>query len=108
MAHSSFVEVAFPIPLNKTFHYQAGEGKVGCRVLAPFGPKKNLVGFVVGRTSEKPAFPTKAIFRWIDTEPFVDAKLMELSQWVSERYLCSWGEALACVVTPGLEAPKRA
>jgi len=61
VAGSSYIEVSFPIPLNRTFHYRAEGGSIGSRVLAPFGPKKNLVGFVVGRTSEKPSFPTKEI-----------------------------------------------
>ena len=42
---SQFVEVAFPIPLNKTFNYKAFDGSIGCRVLAPFGPKKTLIGY---------------------------------------------------------------
>jgi len=104
---AEFVEVSFPIPLNKTFHYRAQGGSTGCRVLAPFGPKKNLVGYVVGRMSEKPSFPTKEIVRWIDAEPFLDESLLDLARWVSDRYLCSLGEALACIVPPALEAPKR-
>ncbi len=104
---SDYIEVAFPIPLIRTFHYRAEEGQVGCRVLAPFGPKKNLVGYVIGRTFEKPSFPTKEILQWIDAEPFIDETLLELARWVADRYLCSLGEALACVVPPALSAPKR-
>jgi len=107
MSDTSFIEVSFPIPLNKTFHYRAEGGHVGSRVLAPFGPKKNLVGFVVDRTSEKPSFPTKSIVAWLDDKPFLNPTLISLSRWVSERYLCSLGEALACVVPPALAAPKR-
>jgi len=103
----TYVEVAFPIPLNKTFHYRADEARIGCRVLAPFGPKKSLVGYVVSCMSEKPSFPTKEIVRWVDDEPFLDQTLIELARWVADRYLCSLGEALACIVPPTLEAPKR-
>ena len=107
MTLPSYIEVAFPIPLNKTFHYRAEGGAIGSRVLAPFGPKKNLIGFVVGRTSEKPLFPTKEIVQWLDEVPFIDEPLLELARWVADRYLCSLGEALACVVPPALSAPKR-
>jgi len=107
MADSSYVEVAFPIPLNRTFHYRAEGGPIGARVLAPFGPKKNLVGYVVGRMSEKPSFPTKEIIHWIDEVPFLDQTLIDLARWVADRYLCSLGEALACVAPPALAEPKR-
>ncbi len=111
MAGLLYAEVAFPLPLNRTFHYRLPEGNgdipVGSRVLAPFGPKKNLIGYVVGRSTEKPSFPTKVIYRSLDAEPFIDGTLLELARWVSERYLCSWGEALACAAPPALAAPKR-
>jgi primosomal protein N' (replication factor Y) len=107
VAGTSYIEVSFPIPLNRTFHYRAEGGSIGSRVLAPFGPKKNLVGFVVGRTAEKPSFPTKEILQWVDERPFIDESLIALARWVSERYLCSLGEALACVAPPALSAPKR-
>jgi primosomal protein N' (replication factor Y) len=108
---SSYLEVAFPIPLHKTFHYRLTNGHhqvpIGTRVLAPFGLQKNLVGFVVGHPDDKPPFQTKDIIRILDPDPFIDEKMLELARWMAERYLCSLGEALACVVPPGLEAPKR-
>jgi primosomal protein N' (replication factor Y) (superfamily II helicase) len=111
MPRPSYAEVAFPIPLNKTFRYRLPEGNghipVGSRVLAPFGPKKSLVGYVVAQTLESPSFPTKVILRGIDPEPFIDNSLLDLARWVAERYLCSLGEALACVAPPALAAPKR-
>lgn len=110
---SSFVEVAFPIPLNRSFHYRllpqqsGGASVLGRRVLAPFGKNKNLVGYVVGSTDETPSFPTKEIVSWLDQESLLDPALFELAQWVSERYLCSLGEALASIVPPHLSPPKR-
>ena len=61
-----YVEIAFPVPLNRTFHYHLPDGcpqtdLIGRRVLAPFGKTKSSVGFVVATTSEKPSFPTKPI-----------------------------------------------
>src|ERR1017187_10100581 len=104
---SMFVEIAFPIPLNKTFHYQSQGAEIGSRVLAPFGPKKNLVGYVVGQTSQVPSFPTKPILAVLDDVSYIDSTMLELARWVAGRYLCSLGEALACVMPPALAAPKR-
>jgi len=118
---TSYVEVAFPIPLNRTFHYHVSGGTVqteqsnapfgpspiGQRVLAPFGKKGSLVGYVIGLTNEKPSFATKSIQAFLDPEPFIDEKLLELARWLADRYLCSLGEALACIAPPALTAPKR-
>lgn len=109
----SFVEVAFPIPLDRAFHYRvpaSGNGAdhpLGTRVLAPFGKKKNLIGYVVGKTNQIPSFPTKEILSWLDTDSFIDEKSLELARWLADRYLCSLGEALACVMPPHLTPPKR-
>jgi primosomal protein N' (replication factor Y) len=105
-----FLEIAFPIPLNRTFTYMAPEQSavnvVGRRVTAPFG-NKTAVGYVVGVNRDAPSFPTKAVTSWMDEEPFIDETLLALARWVSERYLCSLGEALACMVPVNLKAPKR-
>ena len=111
---SAFVEVAFPIPLNRAFHYaipdhlrNENEPGVGARVLAPFGKTKTLVGYVVGATDEKPSFPTKPIVSYVDANSLVDPALLDLAQWLSDRYLCSLGEALAAIVPTHLLPPKR-
>jgi primosomal protein N' (replication factor Y) len=112
MPKPAFVEVAFPLPLNRTFHYQRLDPSpsnghlLGARVLAPFG-KKNLIGYVVGTTDQKPSFPTRPVSAWLDSIPFIDSNLLELARWLSETYLCSLGEALACMAPPRLRAPKR-
>jgi primosomal protein N' (replication factor Y) (superfamily II helicase) len=106
-----FVEVAFPLPLNRSFHYQASNGAdrnsyIGRRVLAPFG-KKSLVGYVIGTQEQTPPFPTKPIHSWIDSYPFLDKNLLDMAEWLAEKYLCSTGEALAAILPPQLKAPKR-
>lgn len=113
MSGPRFLEIAFPVPLDKTFHYDgpsdgsAPESWIGRRVLAPFGKTKVSVGFAVGWTDQKPSFPTKPIVRFLDERPFITPALLQLSRWVSSTYLCSLGEALAGVAPPALAAPKR-
>ncbi len=107
-----FVEVAFALPLNRTFHYRTLNGAephdqlIGRRVLAPFG-KNTIVGYVVGTQSEAPDFPTKSIGAWIDNQPLLDESLLDLARWLAQTYLCSVGEALAAILPPQLQAPKR-
>jgi primosomal protein N' (replication factor Y) (superfamily II helicase) len=111
MSDPCFIELAFPVPLDRTFHYRVPNGQsapsLGSRVLAPFGKTKNLVGYIVGHTDKVPPFQTKEILAVIDPVPFIDKNLLDLARWVSDRYLCSLGEALASIVPPNLAPPKR-
>jgi len=110
---SHYLEIAFPVPLDKTFHYDAPnddsvpESWVGKRVLAPFGKTKTSIGFVVGWTDQKPPFPTKPIVRFLDESPFITPPLLKLARWVADTYLCSLGEALAAVAPVALHEVKR-
>jgi len=105
-----YADVAFPIPLDRTFTYSFPEGikpsdRLGCRVSAPFG-KKTLVGYVVGETILAPAFTVKPIYSLLDDQA-LDPSLLELARWTSSIYLCSLGEAMACILPTQLKAPKR-
>jgi primosomal protein N' (replication factor Y) (superfamily II helicase) len=108
-----FLEVAFPIPIDKTFHYAPmpgdadGKAANGRRVLAPFGKGKPLVGYVVGVTEDVPPFATKPITAFLDPAPVISSELLQLARWLADHYLCSWGEALACIWPAVLAAPKR-
>lgn len=111
-APSVYLEVAFPIPLDKTFHYAwpdtlRCDDPIGRRVRAPFGPGKLLQGVVVGQTIDSPPFKTKPIHSWIDEEPVLSPAMLRLTDWVRDRYLCSWGDAIACAWPSALAAPRR-
>ena len=48
------VEVAVPLPLDRTFTYRVPPGSedkamAGRRVFVPFGPRAEIRGFIVGR-----------------------------------------------------------
>ena len=94
-------EVAFPLPLHRTFHYSvppelADRVKPGVRVGAPFGGQR-LTG-VVWRLSAPPeGIPLKPLSAVLDPEPLVPAELLELAAWVSRRYCAPLGECLQAV-----------
>ncbi len=95
-------EVVVGLAIDKTFHYSIPPSlkekiSVGKRVWVPFGQKR-LVGYVVGLpgvTSEAPgAYSLKDIEEVIDEKPILDDGMLKLTKWMSEYYLCSWGEAI--------------
>ncbi|MFH1738331.1 MAG: primosomal protein N' [bacterium] len=101
MPASVYAEVAFPIPLRQTFTYLvpprfAGRICGGCRVYAPFGPRRAL-GYVVRLAGSPPegVGEIKELGELIDDQPLFDESLMRLLNWVSEYYLCSLGEAMS-------------
>src|SRR3989338_10692705 len=107
-------EVAFNIPLERTFHYlipPALRDAVvpGVRVKAPFGPRERQ-GVVVRVLPKSPVKELKAIRRAVDPRPVITQERWQLADWVSNTYYCSLGEALAAMV-PGelrLPAPRQA
>ena len=99
-------EVAFNIPLERTFHYLIpptlqGTLQPGMRVAAPFGPRERI-GFVLQVLPKSPVKELKTVRRLIDPVPVIADERWELARWVSTYYYCSLGEALAVMVPGGL------
>ncbi len=100
-------EIAFPIPLDRTFHYLIGDSdslKPGMRVRAPFGPRK-LIGFVVSVFEGEPARPLKPIEEILDPEPLLDAEGFNCALWMSKRYGAPLGECLRAVLPSFIKFP---
>ena len=98
----SFVEVAFNLPVNKTFTYRSDAPvALGCRVVASFR-NRSLAGFVVGSPEAVPAgdYEIKSLTRVLDSEPLFDEVYLGLAQWIAGMYFSSLGEALAAMI-PG-------
>jgi len=100
-----YASVAVPIPVRQLFTYLVDDSLRevlvrGARVRIPFGRRK-LVGTVV----EWPAAPpdagvaTKAIESLLPGEA-VPATILELTRFVSDYYLCAWGEAIETALPP--------
>ena len=96
-----YAEIAFPIPVRRTFIYRVppslADGiRCGCRVYAPFGPKKSL-GYVVRLTDRLPPDikEIKEIEQLVEDHPLFDEDLLKLLNWIADYYLCSLGEAMA-------------
>ncbi|MFH1681797.1 MAG: primosomal protein N', partial [Candidatus Eisenbacteria bacterium] len=51
-------------------------------------------GVVVGMTDESPPVEAKEVLEVLDEEPVVDRPMLELTRWIADYYLTSWGEAL--------------
>ncbi len=93
-----FAQVALPLPSSEPFTYRIPshlEGKMdlGFRVLVPLR-NKIVTGFVVGLSATSSVSNVKEIKDLLDPYPLFSGEMLELTKWVSDYYLCSWGEAL--------------
>jgi len=99
-----FAQVALPLSLSEPFTYRIPshlEGKMdlGFRVLVPLR-KKIITGFVVGITEKATVTNIKEIIDVLDPYPLFSKEMLKLTRWISEYYLCSWGEVLRTALPP--------
>jgi primosomal protein N' (replication factor Y) len=102
----ALVGVAVPIPLRKTFTYRVPherltEIRVGSRVRVTLG-KRSVKGTVVACPADEPdpGVEVKDLGEALPASPSLDSHLLELTRFVADYYLCSWGEAIEAALPP--------
>lgn len=97
-------------PIDTVFHYLVPEDlrdliQPGQRVRVPFGQgDTSTVGYCVGLSPTAPTSKRlKSIVEVLDREPLLSVAMLELTQWIAGRYLCSWGQVLESVVPAGVK-----
>jgi len=102
---NSVIEVAIPLPLDRTFHY-AVPGQLrdsvmqGVRVFVPFGRRK-LTGYVLGPASA-PAGELKEIIAVLDAEPLFTPRELAFYRWIASYYLQPLGEVIKTALPAGI------
>lgn len=81
----------------------------GMRVLVPFGAKNKLCsGWIIRiRQDEVATRELKHIHSLVDAYPLLNQEMLKLSEWMKNRYLCTWGEALSCMVPAGVNLTRQ-
>jgi primosomal protein N' (replication factor Y) len=110
-ADQLYAEIVFNLPLPKSYHYLVPVGlreqiQPGSRVRVPFGAgSKPTGGYCVSLSREKPANKNfKSIESLLDTAPLADSAMLRLTRWISQEYLCSWGQVLDSVIPAGVKS----
>ena len=111
MTTQTYLRVAVPVPLRRLFDYLPPAGVAadslvaGLRVRVPFG-KKMLIGILVERHHEKPAFRLKPVAEVLERKPLLDDKLMQLLRWAADYYCHPVGEVFAAALPVNLRKGK--
>jgi len=105
---TSWVEVALPLPLFRTFTYGIeGEPPLpGTRVLVPFR-RGEKIGWVLGPGETEGIGRIRTVLDVLDQEPSVPADLLRLAAWISDYYVVPPGLALRSMVPAALTDSSR-
>ena len=102
-------DVVFNLPLEKPYAYLIPEPlrgmlRPGQRVRAPLGrSNREVVGYCVGVHSAGPSeVRLKPLLAVLDRDPLLDDRMLELTRWIGERYICGWGQVLETVIPAGV------
>ncbi len=101
-----FAEIALPLPIDQLFTYSLtdklrGLALPGCRAYVSFR-NRTMTGVITGLTDTSPVSNCKPVLDVLDNEPILDKTLLKLTRWISEYYLCAWGEAIKTALPAGL------
>ncbi|MEN8098285.1 MAG: hypothetical protein ABFQ89_04355, partial [Chloroflexota bacterium] len=105
---STFARVAVNLdaPIHQTFHYHIPrdlerELKPGHLVELQFG-RRYAQAIIIAIDSESEVPDTKPVISRVLPEPVIDPVRLRLAEWLTEKYLCTWTEALRLMLPPGL------
>ena len=103
-------EVVFNRPLEQPYSYIVPEElreliQPGQRVRTPFGRgNRTTVGYCVRLAPiGDPSRRLKTITEVLDREPLINQEMLDLTEWIADRYLCGWGQVLNSVIPAGVK-----
>jgi primosomal protein N' (replication factor Y) (superfamily II helicase) len=102
-------DVVFNLPLERPYTYLVPDPlremlRAGQRVKAPFGrSNRPVIGYCVGvRPGANNTRKLKSIDQLLDAEPLLDERMLDLTKWIADHYLCGWGQVLESVIPAGV------
>lgn len=107
-----FAELILPLNVEGTFTYSVPEElrsviRIGQRVEVEFGKRKHYCALVKNLNSESNWTKPKPLLAIIDEKPIFSSVQFKFWEWLSEYYMCSYGEimiaALPSAFRPGSE-----
>ncbi|MBU0683624.1 MAG: primosomal protein N' [Candidatus Omnitrophica bacterium] len=107
---NQYVEIITNLPIDRTFQYkvtgkESYSPEIGKRVYIPFRNNKRI-GYIVAIETAPIVAEPKELIDIIDTRPIFSKDMIDLAQWISKNYFCSWGEALEAMIPSVLKRGK--
>lgn len=98
MTKTDYLDVALALPAPGIFQYQVPPAlrepvEIGKRVFVSVRNRR-MVGYAVGFSETRAFKELKSIDSVIDESPILDQDRLDLTRWMADYYLCSWGQAI--------------
>ena len=98
-------------PVDGVYTYRvpdelAPEAAVGARVLVSFG-RRALTGVIVRRETGEADRALKPLLDVLDARPSLTPELLDLTRWLADYTLSTWGETLKAALPSGTEVETR-
>ena len=112
VSQKTTAEIIFSQPPFGPYSYLVPDGLLdvvepGMRVKVPLGRNRSVVGWITSMSFAQDSDPItaklKPITALVDNAPLLDKSLLNLTKWISEYYLCPWGQALESSVPAGVK-----
>jgi len=93
---------------DKEYHYEVPDelkekALPGVRVIVPFGKgNRKVEAYIYKLTETSEINELKKIIKVLDKKPLIDEKMFKLSMWMKDRYVCTFSEALKCMLPAGI------
>ncbi|MFD2164368.1 primosomal protein N' [Paradesertivirga mongoliensis] len=104
-----FVEVILPLSIPKTYTYRVPHTlneslAIGKRVIVQFGKSRIYTAIILKITEEPPLlYEAKYIIEVLDDEAIVNARQLQVWQWIAEYYMCYIGEVMQAALPAALK-----
>jgi len=110
-SQTSIIEVAVPLPMEKTFHYRVPPALLlrvspGKRVFVPFGGRK-LTAYVLAFVESSEFAKIKDVIDVLDDDPLWTDGELEFFRWIASYYLHPLGEVLKTALPSGINLQTR-
>jgi primosomal protein N' (replication factor Y) len=113
--HGTIATVVLPDGIDKPLDYVVPESLLGSvepgrRVRVPLGKanRLRLAYCVAVRSGELPQSPLKSVVGVEDDKPLLSRRMLELTEWMAERWMARRGEVLEAVLPSGVRMRQKA
>lgn len=104
-----YANVALPLRIPELYTYRVPKEFIelvqpGIRAVVEFGRQRVITGLIDEIHQRKPeAYTTKPILDVLDAEPIVTPVQVDMMKWMSDYYLCTFGEIVNAALPSGLK-----